>query len=171
MSLAVGLAVRTAVHQVTGLLPDLKWPNDLLLGGKKFCGILIEMNAEVTRVRHMVAGIGMNVNHAEFPADLREIATSLRVESGRGWSRVELAGALLKSLDREYLAMKDPKARAELMRRFEEASSTARDCRVTVEDEGGYEGVTDGLDERGFLRVKTAAGMRVVLSGGVRPSN
>ena len=174
MSLAVGLAVRAAVQEVTTLTPDLKWPNDLLLGGKKFCGILIEMNAEVTRVRHAVAGIGMNVNHADFPADLRHIATSLRVETGRCWSRVELAGALLKSLDREYRAMTPGPAaasRSELIRRFEAASSTARGRHVIVEEDGRYEGVTDGLDERGFLRVKTPAGIRVVLSGGVRPSD
>lgn len=169
MSLAVGLAVRAAVYEVTGLMPDLKWPNDLLIGGKKFCGILIEMNAEVTRVRHMVAGIGMNVNHAGFPAELRAIATSLREETGREWSRVELASALLKSLDREYRAIGDATARAGLIRRFEQASSSARGHRVTVEEEGGYEGVTDGLDERGFLRVKTESGIRTVLSGGVRP--
>jgi len=79
LSLLVGLAVRSAVADVTGLAPDLRWPNDLLLNGRKFCGILLEMNAEVTRVRYAVAGIGMNVNHAEFPGDLRDIATSLRV--------------------------------------------------------------------------------------------
>lgn len=181
LSLMVGLAVRSAVAEVTGLTPDLRWPNDLLLGGRKFCGILIEMNAEVTRVRYVVAGIGMNVNHAEFPDDLREIATSLRVESGRAWSRVELTAALLKSLDREYRAITDSVGaphlpgvggcglnRAELLRRFEAASSCARGRRVHVDENGGFEGVTDGLDDRGFLRVKTANEIRTVLSGGVR---
>ena len=84
---------------------DLKWPNDMLLGGKKFCGILTEMNAEATRVRHLVVGVGINVNQAKFPAELREIATSLRIETGTEWSRVELCAALLKSLDREYRSL------------------------------------------------------------------
>ena len=169
LSLMAGLAVRAAVEEVTGLRADLRWPNDLLLGSKKFCGILIEMNAEVTRVRYAVAGIGMNVNHAEFPAELRDIATSLRVESGRSWSRVEIAAALLKSLDREYRLIADPGARKEVLSRFEAASSHARGRRVQVEENGGYEGVTDGLDDRGFLRIKTESGLRIVLSGGVRP--
>jgi len=181
LSLMVGLAVRSAVAEVTGITPDLRWPNDLLLGDRKFCGVLIEMNAEVTRVRYVVAGIGMNVNHAEFPDALREIATSLRVESGRGWSRVELTAALLKSLDREYRSVADAEGaphlpgvggcgfdRAELLRRFEAASSYSRGRRVHVEENGGFEGVTDGLDDRGFLRVKTANAIRTVLSGGVR---
>ena len=78
-SLAAGLAVRGAVAEIAPQLSvDLKWPNDLLLGGKKFCGILTEMNAEVTRVRHLVVGVGINVNQVKFPAELREIATSLR---------------------------------------------------------------------------------------------
>ena len=82
--------------------PDLRWPNDVLLGGRKFCGILTEMNAEPTRVRYVVIGIGINVNHTSFAGELEPIATSLRMESGRDWSRVELTAALLKSLDSEY---------------------------------------------------------------------
>src|SRR5581483_7188432 len=95
ISLAAGLAVSSAIEQVTGLAADLRWPNDVLVNGKKACGILTEMNAEATRVRYVVVGMGLNVNHARFPADLPD-ATSLRNESGRVWSRVELAAALLK---------------------------------------------------------------------------
>ena len=70
LSLAAGLAVREAVRQVTSLEADLRWPNDLLLGKKKFCGILTELNAEVTRVRHAVVGIGINVHQESFPGEL-----------------------------------------------------------------------------------------------------
>jgi BirA family transcriptional regulator, biotin operon repressor / biotin---[acetyl-CoA-carboxylase] ligase len=168
LSLAAGLAVRQAVEQVTGLRADLRWPNDLLLGGKKFCGILIEMNAEATRVRYAVVGMGINVNQETFPATIAEQATSLRLESGRTWSRVELAAALLKSLDREYQRLPDAAARNEVRLRFEQNSSSARGRSVRVEEDCGYEGVTEGLDERGFLRVRTDAGVRTVLSGGVR---
>ena len=169
ISLAAGLAVVAAVNEVTGIKPDLRWPNDVLApGGRKFCGILTEMNAEPTRVRYLVVGIGINVNQREFPRAIAEIATSLRMESGREWSRVELAAALLKSLDREYAALRS-EPRPALLRRFETHSSTARGCRVQVEDQGGYEGVTEGLDERGFLQVRGPAGLRTVISGGVRP--
>jgi len=166
LSLAAGLAAREAVFEVTGLQADLRWPNDLMLIGKKFCGILIEMNAEATRVRHAVVGIGMNVNQESFPAAIE--ATSLRLESGHSWSRLELTSALLKSLDREYRKLGDPVARADVRRTFEHFSSTANGCRVRVEEDGGYEGTTEGLDERGFLRVRTGDGVRTVLSGGVR---
>ena len=185
ISLATGLAVWQAVYEVTGLKATLRWPNDVLLppqqskdriaggpgiGEAKFCGILIEMHAEATRVHHLVVGVGLNVNHREFPAELREIATSLRRESGRDWSRVELTAALLKSLHREYRALlADPAAgREDILRRFEQCSSYARDRAVHVEEDGGYDGVTAGLDDRGFLRVNTASGVRTVLSGAVR---
>ncbi len=169
-SLAVGLAVRAAVMEIAPqLLVDLKWPNDLLLGGKKFCGILTEMNAEATRVRQLVVGVGINVNQAKFPAELREIATSLKIATGTEWSRVELCAALLKSLDREYRSfVGEAGAREAILRRFEESSSSVRGSRVSIEENGGLAGVTEGLDERGFLRVRTAEGLRTVVSGTVR---
>jgi BirA family transcriptional regulator, biotin operon repressor / biotin---[acetyl-CoA-carboxylase] ligase len=170
LSLGAGLAAGAAVSEVTQVAVDLKWPNDLLCGGKKFCGILAEMNAEATRVRYMVVGVGINVNQAKFPAELRSIATSLRLETGTEWSRVEMCAALLKSLDREYRALltEGPMARGSILKRFEENSSTVRGCTVRVEENGGIQGVTEGLDARGFLQVRTDEGLRTVLSGTVR---
>ena len=169
-SLAAGLAVRAAVLDIAPLLqPDLKWPNDLLLSGRKFCGILTEMNAEATQVRHLVVGIGINVNQSKFPADLRELATSLRIDTGTEWSRVELCGALLKSLDREYRALaNDVGARKSILQRFEQNPSSVRGRKVRVEENGGIDGITEGLDARGFLQVRTAEGVRTVVSGTVK---
>lgn len=179
LTLAAGLAVCSAVEQLLGHRPgdrgaapqlDLRWPNDLLLNGKKFVGILAELTAEATRVRYVVAGIGINVNQAGFPAEVRDVATSLRLETGSCWSRVDLAAALLKSLDREYRALlkPGPGGRESVLRRFQERSSYAQGRRVRIEEDGGYEGVTAGMDARGFLQVETAKGLRTVLSGGVR---
>jgi len=169
-SLAAGLAVRAAVAEIAPQLQsDLKWPNDLLLGGKKFCGILTEMNAEATRVRHLVVGVGINVNQVKFPADLRELATSLRIETGTEWSRVELCTALLKSLDREYRSLVDDAgARDAILRRFEGSSSSVRGRKVSIAENDGLAGITEGLDERGFLRIRTPHGLRTVVSGAVK---
>jgi BirA family transcriptional regulator, biotin operon repressor / biotin---[acetyl-CoA-carboxylase] ligase len=168
-SLAAGLAVRAAVAEIAPQLQiDLKWPNDLLIGSKKFCGILTEMNAEATRVRYLVVGVGINVNQVKFPAELRETATSLRIETGTEWSRVELCAALLKSLDREYRALVDDAgAHASILCRFEESCSSVRGRKVSIDENGGIAGVTEGLDERGFLRVRTAEGLTIVVSGTV----
>lgn len=169
-SLAAGLAVRAAVTDIAPqFVPDLKWPNDVLLNGKKLSGLLTEMNAEATRVRHLVVGIGINVNQTKFPAELCEIATSLRIETGTEWSRVELSAALLKSLDREYRSLVDDAGgRDAILRRFEASSSSVRGRRVSIDDNSGLTGVTEGLDERGFLRVRTAQGLTTVVSGTVK---
>ena len=169
LSLAAGLAVRAAIQQVDSRVQaDLKWPNDVLIGGQKVCGILTEMNAEATRVRYIVVGIGINVNQASFPTDLA--ATSLRLATGSEWSRVELAAALLKSLDREYRQLTgDADARSSILRRFAENSSWVNGKAVRIEENGSsFEGTTEGLDERGFLLVRTPSGVKTVLSGTVR---
>jgi len=169
LSLAAGLAVQAAIRQVDPkTYPDLKWPNDLLVEGKKLSGILTEMNAEATRVRFIVVGIGINVNQVGFPEDLDAI--SLHQATGREWSRVELVASLLKSLDREYREIvANPGARESILCRFAENSSWVRGKPVTVTENGGsVHGMTEGLDDRGFLRVRTAAGLETVFSGTVR---
>jgi len=171
LALAAGLAVRAAIAQVDGrVVADLKWPNDVLIGGKKVCGILAEMNAEATRVRYMVVGIGINVNQSNFPKELEAEATSLKMVTGSQWSRVEVAASLLKSLDREYRDLvENPEARQSILRRFSEQSSWVQGKQVRVEENGSkLEGATAGVDSRGFLQIRTSQGLRTVLSGTVR---
>ncbi|MGB7189078.1 MAG: biotin--[acetyl-CoA-carboxylase] ligase, partial [Acidobacteriaceae bacterium] len=171
-SLAAGLAVREAVRRLTSLECDLRWPNDLLLGGRKFCGILTELNAEATRVRHLVIGIGINVHQPRFPEELGAIATSLHMETERDWPRQELLAFVLQALEGEVAALTAPgrlgEATAEILARLEGASTWIRGKRVYVDEMEGYAGVTEGLDARGFLRVRAADGLRTVFSGGVR---
>lgn len=175
LSLAAGLAVHDAIERVTSLKADLRWPNDLLFGRRKFCGILSELNAEVTRIRHMVIGIGINVHQQEFPDELKDVATSLFIETGRDWPRQELLLALLQSLDREVNALTAPgnmrQATANILARLEQSSSWIRGKRVYIEELDGYAGVTEGLDSRGFLQIRTGDGLRTVFSGGVREQN
>ena len=169
LSLAAGLAVQSAMREIDARVKiDLKWPNDVLIDGKKLCGILTEMNAEATRVRYVVVGIGINVNQASFPKELG--ATSLRLVTGSEWSRVEVVAALLKSLDREYRSLtEDSNARASILQRFSENSSWVRGKKVRIEENGSaFEGTTEGLDPRGFLQVRSPHGMQTVLSGTVR---
>ena len=126
----------SAIQQVDSRVAiDLKWPNDVLIDGKKVCGILTEMNAEATRVRYIVVGIGINVNQASFPKELA--ATSLRLVTGSEWSRVDLVAALLKSLDREYRQLlEDPDARQSILRRFAGKSSWVQGKAVRIEENG-----------------------------------
>lgn len=169
LSLAAGLAAQSAVEEISGLRPDLKWPNDLMLGDKKFGGILAEMTAEATRVRHLVIGFGINVNQNTFPEALRDQAASLLHATGSLCSRVELTAALLKSMDREYRELRrGAEARASILQRFAERSDWVFGRPVRIEENGGWQGVTEGLDAQGFLQVRTPQGLRTVLSGSVR---
>ncbi len=172
ISLATGLAVQAAIENVTALVADIRWPNDLLLNGRKFAGILTEMNAEVTRVRYAVAGIGINVNHSRFPAELRETATSLRLETDRPAARQDILIAVLQAMHSEIEPLMQPGTFAAAIRsiltRIEKKSTWVYGKQVFVDEGEGYTGVTAGLDARGFLRVETKAGLRTVLSGGVR---
>jgi len=154
ITMVAGLAVRDAIIEETGLTPDLRWPNDLLFGKKKFCGILTEMNAEQDRIHFVAVGIGINVNHERIPPALAGIATSLRIETGRVHSRVEIVARLLRHLDSYYNRfLKDgPEA---IVARFTEVSSFARGKRVRIESATEtYTGTTEGLEPGGLLRVR-----------------
>ena len=168
LTLAAGLAAHDAVKKMTGLKVELRWPNDLLIGGKKFCGILTEMQAEATRLHYVVVGIGVNVNHSRMPAELEKIGTSLSLAGGRTYSRLDLLAHLLAAFDRYYNRLLKEGA-APIVARFTEVSPYARGRRVRVrtpwED---FTGATDGLDESGVLRVRREDGLTVrVLAGDV----
>lgn len=172
LALAAGLAVRAAIEQLDARVKvNLKWPNDVLVEGKKVCGILAEMNAEATRVRHVVVGVGVNVNQSSFPKEIESEATSLRLATGSEWSRVEVAAALLKALDREYRFLLEKKdARQSILHRFAEQSTWVRGKQVRILENGTtVEGTTEGLDECGFLQVRTRQRLQTILSGTVRP--
>jgi BirA family biotin operon repressor/biotin-[acetyl-CoA-carboxylase] ligase len=169
LSLATGLAAQSAISEITSLQPDIRWPNDLLLNTRKCGGILVEtaIAPESNTLRYAVIGIGINVNHANFPPELATLATSLRRETGSAWPREALLAALLRALDHEIHLLETEAAG--LLERFANASSWVRGKRVFVGENDGYTGVTSGLDANGFLLVEDDNGVRhTVLSGGVR---
>ena len=154
LTLMVGVAAQSAIARVTGLSPDIRWPNDLLLGGRKLCGILTEMSAEVDRLHAVVIGIGINVNHSEIPGELRPIATSLRLEGGRIYSRLQILVALLEELEHHYRVLRESGPPA-IISHWTGASSYARGKRIHVLAGGAkFEAVTAGLEPHGALRVR-----------------
>jgi len=157
LMLSLGLATRAALASVSRLNVDLRWPNDVLLNGKKCAGVLAQLEGDT-----IIAGIGINVSQAEFPDDLETPATSLLLE-GVTVLREDLLLALVESVDRYTRLSSD-----EILRQFTGASSYVFGKRVRVER--GLEGVTCGLDPAGFLRVREDNGTEtVILAGGVRP--
>ncbi len=172
ITLLAGLAARDAVAEQAGLAADLRWPNDLLLDGKKLGGILTEMYAEPDHVHFVVVGIGINVNHTRMPEALAPTATSLRLATGRTHSRLELLARLLRSLDRYYNQFLEQGA-GPILRRFAETSSYAQGKRVRISTATEtYVGTTAGLEANGLLRVEREDGrLQVVISGDVAEAN
>jgi BirA family biotin operon repressor/biotin-[acetyl-CoA-carboxylase] ligase len=168
LPLAAGLAAAGAIGAVSGLAVDLRWPNDLLLGPRKVGGILVEAKTEGSALAYAVIGIGINVHQRGFASDLDTRATSLDLEAGVRVTREGLLVSLLESLERETLGLLDPATAKAIPLRVEEASTWVRGRRVEVHGPQTCTGVTDGLDENGFLLVRTADGVVIVQTGGIR---
>jgi len=186
LSFTTAIAVQSAIASITGFhirdQIDIRWPNDLLLNGRKCGGILIETSAQPVPIhspspallRYAVIGIGINVNHTIFPLELNPIATSLRRElpdPSQPYRREPLAAAILVALDAELRALtSNLEPRTSNLSQYSSWISGKR-VRVEACDDGpsGYTGVTAGLDPHGFLRVNGDDGqLHVVLSGGLR---
>jgi BirA family biotin operon repressor/biotin-[acetyl-CoA-carboxylase] ligase len=166
LTLMAGVATQQTLGALTGLSVDIRWPNDVLVNGKKVAGILTEMNAELGRLHAIVLGIGINVNHSEMPAALRPIATSLRIESLRTWSRVQVCVALLKELERHYHLLLE-KGSAAIAERWASASSYAAGKRIRVVNAEAESFVTTtGIDPTGALRVRYDDGREEALVAG-----
>ena len=108
LTIAAATALARAITLQTGIVPEIKWPNDLLIRGKKIAGIFTEMSAELDHLKEVILGIGIDVNLEanELPAALRKTATSIRIESGQMVDRAGLAVAILRELDRDYERIK-----------------------------------------------------------------
>jgi len=166
VTLALGLAAAEAISQISGLACDLRWPNDVLIDGRKCAGILVQFEQPA-----VIAGIGVNVNHRSFPDDLQTLATSLLIASGRTQSREDLLVQLLDSIDTHCRILAED-GKEPILRSFAHASSFVQGRQVKV-DQGHeiLEGVTEGLNPSGFLVLRRRDGKQsLILAGGVRPA-
>ena len=167
LTLLASVAVCQAVRQA-GVSAGIKWPNDLVCGGRKLAGILTELAADPDRVQWIVLGIGVNVNLRgdDLPADLRPIATSLAIERGAPVPRALFAAAVLSALE-EWLDRHAEEGFAPVRAAWKEMSDTlGREVRVRS-NAVDLEGLAEDVDEGGALLVRTSAGLERVLAGDV----
>jgi len=167
LTVASATALRRAIQSETGLRPEIKWPNDIVIGGKKVAGILTELSAELDRVRHVILGIGVDVNlgAGEFPPELRKLATSLKIESGRTILRAELATAILRELDSDYARIGGGFF-AEVADEWQEHCKTIG-RQVTIQiGERRIRGRAESLDDDGALLLRTDHGRLERITGG-----
>ena len=167
LTVATATALRRAIHAETNLPVEIKWPNDILISGKKVAGILTEMSAELDRVRHVIPGIGLDVNQDvdEFSPELRKIATSLKIEKGESFSRAALAAAILHELDEEYSRICSGRF-AEISSEWEEHCATiGKEVTVQIGDRK-IRGRAESLDDDGALVLRTEHGRLQLITGG-----
>jgi BirA family transcriptional regulator, biotin operon repressor / biotin---[acetyl-CoA-carboxylase] ligase len=169
ITLAAAVAARDALAEACALETDIKWPNDLLAGGRKLCGILAE-TFETPRGRAVVVGIGINLTNRAFPPEILKSATSVEEQTGRAPDGERLLASLTRALARRYEILQAEDGVASTVREWESRSTFARGRRVRVTLAGeSFEGTTRGLEPDGALRVETDAGrLRVVRAGDVR---
>jgi BirA family biotin operon repressor/biotin-[acetyl-CoA-carboxylase] ligase len=167
LTVASGTAVRRAIEAQTGLEAEVKWPNDILIGDRKVAGILTELGAELDRVKHVVLGIGLDVNLAasDFPAEVRKLATSLAIESGRAISRADLAVALLRELDLDYERVVSGRF-ASVADEWEAHCTTIGQSVIIRQGDRRIRGRAESLSDEGALLVRTEHGHLEQVVGG-----
>lgn len=167
LTLLTGVAVCSAIRNVTGLTAGLKWPNDILIEGRKICGILLEAATEDNQVRYCIAGIGIDVNMSEqdYPEELRSIATSLKMEAGSSVSRSQLIGEVMNELEKRYIQY-EQEGFSLILKEWEALSASIGKQVRSVSLHDVIEGTAIGLDESGGLIVLTNEGRQTTIFSG-----
>ena len=154
LTLVTALAVTDGIREVTGLEAAIKWPNDVVVRGKKVAGILTEMSTDLDRIEFVVIGIGINVNTNSFPEEIREVATSLAIEQGKETARTPIIAAVWKQFARYEKLFEEKGSFTALKERYEALlANRGREVRV-LDPDGEYFGVAEGITEGGELLVR-----------------
>jgi len=167
LTVAAATALARAIALQTGLALEIKWPNDILIRGRKAAGILTELTAELDHVKEMVLGIGVDVNldAADLPRDLRKTATSLKIETGQTLDRAELAVAILRELDADYERIRQGQFELVAAEWRQRCGTLGRPVSIRVGDRV-IRGRAESLDAEGALLLRTQHGRLERIIGG-----
>jgi BirA family biotin operon repressor/biotin-[acetyl-CoA-carboxylase] ligase len=168
LSICAGLALAWTIQEMTGIEAKIKWPNDCLIDGKKVGGILLELSAELDRTNFVIVGIGVNVNHSpkDFPKNLAQTATSIRIKLGKEVSRLALLTSFLEKFEKIYLDFR--KNGLSLHREMMKSFSSLLGRKVSLKfGKEKIEGMAENIDDNGSLVIKTQKGEKVVRAGEV----
>jgi BirA family biotin operon repressor/biotin-[acetyl-CoA-carboxylase] ligase len=167
LTVASATALRRAIQAQTGLPAEIKWPNDILIRGRKVAGILTELSAELDCVKYVILGIGVNVNSnpGDFPLELRKLATSLKIETGRTVARADLAVTILRELDQDYARLASGRFAAVADEWEAHGTTLGREILIRT-GERYIRGRAESLDEDGALLLRTEHGHLERIVGG-----
>ena len=165
ITMCAACALTEAIKQKTTLNPTIKWPNDILINGKKVCGILTELSAEIDSINFLIIGIGLNTNN-QLPKDLVSQATSLNIELHKKVNNLSLFIEILESFERFYTALKNRNDEMICKTWISHSSTIGSNILVSTE-QGEIRGKAIGLDDHGELIVKTPQGEKSIITGDI----
>lgn len=165
LTLLAGLAVSRAIHALTSLPAQIKWPNDVVIEGKKVCGILTEMAAEMESVEYVIPGIGVNVNTESFPEDIAWKATSLYLSTGKKWSRATVLQAILREME-ELLHRQEEKGTGAVLAEYRENCVTIGKPVSTQRGNIRLSGIAEDITDTGELIVRQSNGSELIINSG-----
>lgn len=166
MTLIMALAVAKGIARVTGLQADIKWPNDIVVNGKKVCGILTEMSLEQDYIQYLVTGVGINVRRQDFAQDIAHKATALEMEGADSVNRAELIAAIMKAYEEDYEVFRETGSLAKLRDSYNSMLVNRGKQVVILDPKGDYEGIARGIDDAGQLLVELPGGEVVEVYAG-----
>lgn len=167
LTLVSAMAVVRAIEQQTAIRPAIKWPNDIVINGKKVCGILTEMSTQMDYINHIVVGIGINVHNAEFTKELSDRATSLFLVNNTHYSRAALVEAVCEYFEYYYEIFMRTQDMSGMLEEYNSCLVNMGERVRVLDPKAEYEGQALGISERGELFVETSEGIRRVDSGEV----
>lgn len=167
LTLVAAIAVQRAISKVAGIKPLIKWPNDIIIGGKKMCGILTEMSMQEDGISYIVIGIGINVQNQTFPDEIKDVATSIFLETGEKANRASIVGAVMEAFEDAYEKFMETQDMTSLLSEYN-GLLVNRDEKVRVLDPiAPFEGIARGITNRGELIVETDTEKHMVAYGEV----
>lgn len=158
LTLVMALAVAKGIEEACDLSTAIKWPNDILVNGKKVCGILTEMKAEMDYIHGVIIGVGINVNVESFPEELQSMATSLILEKGRKVSRAEVIERVAENFEEYYEKFMEAEDLSLLRDLYEERLISKGKAVKVLDPQGEYTGISKGITDTGELVVETQDG-------------
>jgi BirA family biotin operon repressor/biotin-[acetyl-CoA-carboxylase] ligase len=167
LTLVAALATAKAISDITEADARIKWPNDIVINGRKICGILTEMSAQFDYINHIVIGIGINVHNETFPEEISQTASSLLLECGRRFHRASLIARFLECFEKDYAVFLETEDLEGLMKEYNALLvNTQKQVRV-LDPKEPFEGKAIGITKKGELIVDTWESRKLVSSGEV----
>lgn len=167
LTLVAAMAVARAISKCAGTEALIKWPNDIVIGGKKICGILTEMSAQFDFINHIVIGIGINVHNEHFPEEIAETAGSILLQTGKRIRRAELIEQILEQFEHYYAIFMETEDLSGLVKEYNSILVNMNKSVRVLDPKEPFEGKAMGITKKGELIVDTWESRKMVSSGEV----